>query len=364
MIFQDKAVPKSEQKILNTQERFHTDLGKSINWKLVEVALGDIVLNQFNNRFSPDEALTNEEHEEAIINEDPVAFENLEKSWANNPQFEQLIGFTRDDNNKINLIAGHRRFFAAKRTKHKTALVWVAHNLDNEEVEHIRDWQEIHQTKVAHASYAKYKAIYADLKGRSEIDREKRISIWRQKGYSKSQIIKAERVFGRMESFCRSIGEKTQERANQVKAFETYDQICETKFQNLKDQGEISKIVILDKVAKAFLKNQIAHDDLKVTIEGLSELSLSDPSYKAISENAEFLNDVANLRRLTNLARSQRETSGVFEEVKEFTSRMFSKLVDRADFTEMKDCLQELKDTVARLESALENSPVEVKDEM
>ncbi|MDZ4662961.1 MAG: hypothetical protein SGJ18_15215 [Pseudomonadota bacterium] len=355
MALQSTATPFLKNNALETQIKFNMDLGKEITWRLVSVDLPDIGLNHLNNRFAPDEAMTEEEHEQAIIEEDAIAFENLEKSWTNNPQFEQLIGFTDDKSSMVNLIAGHRRFFAAKRTKSKSALIWVAHGLTADEVEHVRDWPEIHQTKVPHASFARYKAIYNDLKGRNELDREKRVNVWKQKGYTKPQILKAERVFGRMDSFCKSVGEKTQKRSGQVKAFETYDQICETKFQELKDQGEIARIVTLDKVAKAFLKNQIAHDDLKVTIEGLAELSPSDPVYKSIKDNPDYLNDVQNLRRLTNLARAQRNADNIVTEVQEFTGRIFSKLVDRADVAEMTACLVELKDTATRIEAALSN---------
>ncbi len=355
MALESTSTPFLKTNSLETQTKFNEDLGREITWHLISVDLNDIGLNQLNNRFAPDEAMTEDEHEKAIIEEDSIAFENLQKSWSCNPQFEQLIGYTDDGTTKINLIAGHRRFFAAKRTKSKSALIWVAHGLTADEVEHVRDWPEIHQTKVPHASFSRYKAIYNDLKGRNELDREKRMNVWKQKGYTKPQILKAERVFGRMDSFCKSVGEKTQQRSGQVKAFETYDQICETKFQELRDQGEIGRIVTLDKVAKAFLKNQIAHDDLKVTVEGLSDLPPSDPVYKSIQENPDYLNDVQNLRRLTNLARTQRNTENVVTEVKEFSGRIFAKLVDRADIAEMTESLSEFKDTVARLEAALSN---------
>lgn len=340
--------------VLDTQIKFNMDLGKEIHWNLASIKLDQIALNQFNNRFAPDNALSDEEHERSIVEEDAVAFENLKKSWESNPQFEQLIGYTVDGEDRVHLIAGHRRFFAAKRADAESVLVWVAAGLTTDEIEHIRDWPEIHQTKVAHSSFARYKAIYNDLKNRNDLDREKRIAVWKQKGYTKQQILKAERVFGRIDSFCQSNGERPHERASQVKAFETYDQVCETTFQELRDQGDISRLITLDRVAKAFLKHQIAHDDLKVTVEGLSQLPSGDPVFKAV-ENPEYLTDVTNLRRLTNLARTQRSSGNVVDDVREFSTRVFSKLIDRADAAEMASCLEEFQDVAKRIGSALAN---------
>lgn len=348
-------VPNSMISPLAIQTKFNNDLGKEITWHLLSADINSVFPNPRNNRFAPDEEMTDDEHEQAIIEEDGISFENLQKSWENNPQFEQLIGFAENDSSKIIVMCGNRRFYAAKRSKAKSVLIWVAYGLNLDEIEHIRDWPEIHQTKVPHAPYVRCKAIFNDLQGRNELDREKRINVWKQKGYTKPQILKHERVFGRLHSFCKANGEKTQDRAGQVKAFETYDQICETKFQELRDQGEIQRLMTLDKVAKAFLKNQIAHDDLKITVEGLADLPASDPVYKAIQDNPDYLNDVPNLRRLTNLARTQRDSDDLGGEVREFTSRILAKLLDRADVTEMTNCLMELKDTAVRLEAALGN---------
>lgn len=342
-------------KPLEIQSKFNSDLGREITWRLLKVNLDEIALNEFNNRFAPDDALTIEEHEQATIEEDPAAFENLRKSWECNPQFEQLVGFTDPATDKVHLIAGHRRYFAAKRAGSESALIWVADDLNADEIEHVRDWPEIHQTKVQHSTWARYKSIYKDLRGKNEIERERRMKVWKQKGYTRQQIIKAERVFGRIESFCKANGEKTHHRSGQVKAFETYDQMCETKFHELQDQGEFPRLLVLDQVAKAFLKHQIAHDDLKITVEGLADLPASDPVYKSVSENPKYLDDVTNLRRLTNLARTQRNSGDLLSDVREFTSRTFSKLIDRADVSEMSECLTELKDTVSRLEAALKN---------
>lgn len=353
MSLKGTALPLSKAKILETQKRYNIDLGREIEWQLVSVPLAEVLLNGFNNRFTPDEEMSEDEHEQAVVEEDARAFENLQKSMESNPQFEQLVGYTVDGEEGIRLIMGHRRYFALKRAGIGYALIWISHALTGDEVEHVRDWPEIHQTKVAHSTFARYKAIYVDLKGRNEIDREKRIGVWKQKGYTKAQIQKAERVFGRMESFCASEGEKPSRRISQVKAFETYDQICETVFQPLKDQGDVAKVVTLDKVAKAFLKAEIAHDDLKVTIDGLVELPASDPAIKAISSDPGYLSDLANLRRLTIIARANRNSDSVVEDVHDFTARVFSKLVHRADVAEISACLDEFKDTAARLESTL-----------
>lgn len=347
------ALPLSKAKVLEIQKRYNEDLGREIEWKLLAVPLAEIVLNEFNNRFAPDEALTEAAHEQAVIEEDSAAFENLQKSMESNPQFEQLVGYTVDGERGVRLIMGHRRFFALKRAGFAEALIWVAHELNDEEVEHVRDWPEIHQTKVAHSTFARYKAIYLDLKGRNEIDREKRINVWKQKGYTKAQILKAERVFGRMEAFCAGVGEKPVRRISQVKAFETYDQICESVFQKLKDEGDVAKVVTLDKVAKAFLKNEIAHDDLKVAIDGLAELPASDPALKAVNDDPNYLTDVANLRRLTIVARANKNSDSIVDDIRDFTARSFSKLVHRADIAEITACLEEFKDIATRLETAL-----------
>lgn len=354
MALQSIYLSNSEIPVLETQVKFNTDLGKEITWNLTNPYLDTIGLNAFNNRFAPDQAMSIEEHEEAVVEEDVLAFENLKKSWECNPQFEQLIGYTLPDSDKIFLIAGHRRFFAAKRANAERALVWVAANLSQDEIEHIRDWPEIHQTKVAHSSFARYKAIYQDLRGRNELDREKRINSWKQKGYTKQHILKAERVYGRLDSYCEASGEKPHERASQVKAFETYDQICENTFQNLKDVGDFGRLMALDKVAKSFLKHQIAHDDLKVTVEGLSKLSEKDPVFQAI-ESDEYLDSVDNLRRLTNLARTQNSGGTITDDVSEFTTRIFSKLIDRADAQEIENCVSEFRDIAQRLDAALSN---------
>lgn len=366
MALKGTTIPSTEGiKVLETISKFNMDLGKNIKWQLMLAPINSIKLNQFNNRFAPDEALTDEEHEDAIIKEDSIAFDNLQKSWENNPQFEQLIGINKSNPSDpkgsmlIDLIGGHRRYFAAKRAKAMFILIWVAMDeLTADEIEHIRDWPEIHQTKVVHSSFAKSKAIYNDLKGRTEIDREKRIKIWQQKGYTKSQILKAEKVFGRLDTFCKSIGEKAQDRAGQMKSFETYNQICDTTFEELKDQGEIQRIITLDKVARAFLKEQIAHDDLKVAVDGLAKLPATDPVYKAINEDPNYLNDVENLRRLTNLGRAERNNRDLVDETKDFTGRVFAKLIDRAQVDEIKACMEELRDTANRLQSALENLTV------
>lgn len=347
------ALPLSKEKVLDVQIKHNSDLGRDIEWRLVSVKLDKIMLNAFNNRFSPDEALTKEEHENAIIQEDAVAFENLEKSIACNPQTEPLVGYTVDGEDLIRLIMGHRRYFALERTGNDSALAWLAHGLTEDEVEQIRDWPEIHQTKVAHSKFAQHKAVYLDLKDRTEIDRAKRINVWKQKGYSRSQILKSERVFGRIEAFCAEEGEKPADRITQVKSFETYDSICETTFAKLKDEGDIGKVVILDQVAKAFLKNEIAHDDLKVTVDGLADLPPSDPAIKAINSDPEFLSDIANLRRLTILARTNKSSSSVLQDVEDFTARILSKLVQRADVNEMSDCLAALRDTAKSLEANL-----------
>lgn len=348
-------VTNLEKAALEVQKKFNSDLKRDVTWSLVKVNINDIILNAHNNRFAPDEALTEEEHEKAIYEEDVVAFQNLQKSLECNPQFEQLIGYLDPDSGKVHLIAGHRRTFAAKRAGIVELLVWVTDKLTPEEIEYIRDWPEIHKTKVAHATFAQYKSIFNDLKGRNEEQREKRIQVLLKKGYSRRDILKAERVFGRMDAFCKEHGEKTNQRLNQVKAFETYDQVCVTKFQQLQDQGEFHRITVLDQVAKAFLKNQIAHDDLKATVDGIAELSATDPVYKTIKENPKCLEDENYLRRLTVLARDQKNSRNVVEDLNDYTSRLFSKLVDRADITEMSSCLSELKDAVTRLESAINN---------
>lgn len=344
-----------EKSAIEVQKKFNSDLNREIVWSLIKADIDDISLNAFNNRFAPDEALTDAEHEKAIYEEDVVAFENLQKSMTCNPQFEQLIGYLNPETEKIHLIAGHRRTFAARRAGIKDLLVWVTTGLSPEEIEYVRDWPEIHKTKVAHAIFAQYKSIYNDLKGRTEEEREKRIQTLLKKGYSRREILKSERVFGRMESFCKEQGEKAHQRANQVKAFETYDQVCVNTFSKLQDQGEFHRIAVLDQVAKAFLKEQIAHDDLKTTVEGIAKLSVNDPVYKTIKENPAYLDDVNNLRRLTDLARSQQRATNALEELNDFTARLFSKLVDRADVAEMTNCLNEMKDAAARLESAINN---------
>jgi len=347
--------PMSKIRPLDTQTKFNEDLGREITWFLVQVPLKELKLNALNNRFAPDAELSEEEHEEAVISEDPHAFENLKKSWDSNPQFEQLIGFTKPNMDGFYVIAGHRRTFAARQSGAETVLMWVAEGLSENEVEHIRDWPEIHTTKVPHASFAKFKSIYSDLAGTDDLEKERRIVKWKKKGFTRPQILKAERVFGRLSEFCKSIDVKPHTRADQIKAFETYDSICESTFHALKDRGEFQRVLHMDKVAKAFLKQQLAHDDLKVAVEGMADLPPNDPVFKAIETDPTYLDDTTNLRRLTELARTQRNSESIIKDVQEFTMRTFAKLIDRADATEIDACIEEFKDAVQRLEAARSN---------
>lgn len=338
---------------LDVQVKFNEELGREITWYLIKPDLTQIHPDEFNIRFSPDQALTDEAHEDMIIEEDPQAYENLKKSWECNPQLEPLVGYYLTGDTKYRLIAGHRRFFSARESE-TAVLMWVAFDLAPEEVEHIRDWPEVNKTKVIHGNFFEFKRIYNDLKGRNDLDRAKRMKVWKKKGYKEEKVAEAERVFGRIVTFTGERGEKPEDRKSQVKAFKTYDKVCQTTFKELLDNGDMERVALLDQVAKAFLIHGVAHDDLKVTVDALAELSDSDPAIKTIKEDPTYLDDVGNLRKLDALARASRNApESLVDAAREFTARLYGKLVDRAEVGEINGCLTEFEDTVARLKSAL-----------
>jgi len=328
--------------------------GNQLCFGLYKLPHSAVIHDEFNTRFGPDSPLSPEEHLELVLREDFGRSENLEKSLRTLPFTEPVIGFANAGDTVAKVIHGNRRWLLSGRAGLETIYAWIVQAPSPEDIEFIRDWPEIFQSKVDHSPFHKNKNVYLTLKSaRTDDDRETKIERLKKRGLTRPQIEKGERTYKRLLNFCKNASENPEDRATQWKAFETYDQACESSFENLRRCGEFGKVAILDSVANAFLKKKIAHDDLKITLDAFSKLPSTDPIFFFFFKKEIDLDDVTELRRLTIEARSMRDSRKPSAAVEEFHLKIYSRFSADPDPAEISLTLSKIQAAADRLRALL-----------
>jgi hypothetical protein len=289
-----------EENIINELESI-TPEGNIIKWVEADLPNELLEFDDHNVRWGG-EHISEEEQKRRIRTEAPKEYRNLVKSLQCIPSAsEPVIAYLNPGMELSKRIHGNRRGVASEDAGIERVRVLIAIEIDEKTHKFLRDNPEANPSKVLHTNYAKARMVFNELDGIYDNDRreEKIGEITKRIGMKRNQILTAERRSKFMDQACGRIGVSPEERKSQFKTFSTCDQLNENEFQELRHKGEFDRLHALDNLMHAYIKHQVAHDDIKVTINFLTYASPTHPLLKSLLDGDLNIENVESLRELT-----------------------------------------------------------------
>ncbi|MCO5113406.1 MAG: hypothetical protein M9899_04445 [Bdellovibrionaceae bacterium] len=352
MSFDYKAIV-GEENIINTIESITPD-GKIIQWVEADLANVEMDVDEYNVRWGG-ENVSKEKQEERIRIEAPKEHKNLVKSLQFIPSAsEPIIAYLNPGMKRVQKIHGHRRGIAAEDAGIEKLRVLIAMNIDESTKKFLRDHPEANPSKVLHTNYARARVVYNELRGvEDKSKREAKIGeIMQRTGLKRNQVLTAERRSIFMDQVCERIGVSPEERKNQFKTFATCDQLNENEFQELRHKGEFVRLQHLDNLMHAYIKHQVAHDDVKTTINYLSHSVPSDPILVSVYDGEVDLNSIDSLRELTaNVRLAMIRSESPVKEVRKALDREWNRTFELQDKTVASDIVSLLETQIQKFRS-------------
>jgi hypothetical protein len=308
-----------------------------------------IDMNPRNNRFRPKEDLTSSVQEKMLREQHPEVFASLVKSMTDNPCFEAMKLLYTDG--KFVMIDGHRRLLAGKDAKRQDYLAIIYTDLSEENFDYLAEWNEENDTKLPHESFYQARGIALPLiTAKDDADRQKILERFKRRGLKDQKINRAVDTVLYIQEFSKITGEPEEKRADQYKAFETVAATRKQKFEGLRNIGEFEKIEALENLSVDFLKANLAHDDIKVALDGLAERSMEDPIWQMIEDKEIDVKQTSGLRRIVNEIRATNTTHDLVAEAKAYSQRLYGRLLASPEVDTIKKVRLELAGLVSKLD--------------
>lgn len=304
--------------------------------------------NPKNNRFRSQEGLSAEEHSRLLRAQNPSNFSALVKSIKDQPCFEAVKIHYKDG--KLFIIDGHRRIEAARESGRDDFLAIIYEDLTEEQFDFVAEWNEENPTKLPHEAFYKARGIALPIiTAKTEEEREKVLTRLKRRNIKQSQIDRAVNTILYIKDFAERTGEAEEKRSDQYKAFETVALTKQDTFQTLRNIGDFEKIERLDNLAVDFLKANLAHDDIKVALDGLAQRDLNDITWIKIIEKDFDTEKTSDLRRIVNEIRLNNSNSDLLAETKAFSQRLYGKLLKEPDSSLIDSLKEEVNALIEKL---------------
>lgn len=333
--------------VLRTEQTFFPD-GDSAQSHVFYVPLDKLRFNPKNNRFRPKEKLDDKVQSQLLRTQNPTNYNSLVESFQNLPCFEAIK--VHYNNGVFEIIDGHRRFEASKDAGRTDLLAIAYEGLNQEQFDFIAEWNEENPTKLPHDSFYKARGIALPIIQATSIEeREAIIARLKRRNVKQPQIDKAVNTWLYISDFAAMVGETEEKRADQYKAFETVAQTRIDKYQTLRTLGEFDKIEKLEVIAADFLKANIAHDDIKQALDGLSERSLDDSLWIEIETKELDTSKQNDLRKIVNTIRYEKNTTDIVRDSKAFCQKIYGALLSNPNPDIVKSLKQEFEVLLEKL---------------
>jgi hypothetical protein len=249
------------------------------------------------------------------------------------------------------VIDGHRRLLAGKDAKRKDYLAIIYTDLTEENFDYLAEWNEENDTKLPHEAFYQARGVALPLiEAKTETDRNKILERLKRRGLKDQKINRAVDTVLYIQEFAKTTGEPEEKRADQYKAFETVAATRKQKFQTLRNIGEFEKIEALENLSVEFLKANLAHDDIKVALDGLAERSMEDPIWQMIEDKEIDTKETAGLRRIVNEIRATNTTHDLVAEARAYSQRLYGRLLSSPDVEVIKKVRLELSSLISKLD--------------
>jgi hypothetical protein len=318
------------------------------------VPLSLVTFNSMNNRFRPNEALSNEEQSKLLRQQNPNSFKSLVQSIQNQPCSEAVkLQFI---DGQLIVIDGHRRIEASKDAGRTDFLAIVYADLNKERFDFISEWNEENPTKLAHEAFYKARGIAIPiLQAKTGAEVDEIFDYLKRRNLKEAQIKRAVSTISYISEFAKTVGEPEEKRADQYKAFETVAHFKETKYSTLHSIGEHEKVDLLQNIATHFLIANIAHNDIKTVLDSLAARNFEDEIWIQILNKEIDLNQTSHLRRLVNEIRLNNSSIDLVAEAKVFTQRVYGKLLSNPDQEVIGNILVEISSFTEKLKMLSNN---------
>lgn len=304
--------------------------GKEIKWLAIKAPLACFDLDPNNTRFGKDEPMDEETQHKEFIMEAPKETNNLAKSLTILPFSEFVQAYFCSNSKRFKIIHGNRRACLARKNGLEDILALIPINADQETILAIRDYPENHPTKVKHSPFAKAKNIHSYLsKCKNDSERKDMVEVLsKRRKLKKGEVEQQNRTIEKAIVKCEEIGVDLDDRKSQYKTFETYEKLSEKEIKEARLIGDFQRVEFLENICSAYIKNNIAHDDMAIVVSTLAKLPTDHSFIKEINEGEYDLSKIEDIRSLTSEIRiyNERERVNPPEEFKKAASKVFKLL--------------------------------------